>query len=103
MRDATLVWLLAYAGLRRGEALALEWRHIRERTISKRKWVECSDFRRALSRTRTADPLLTMAFLGQPVATHGNAFRHLGRLRDRSICDWLPPVATARLHKRSIP
>ena len=33
MRDATLVCMLAYAGLRPGEALALEWRHIRERTI----------------------------------------------------------------------
>jgi integrase len=33
MRDATLVCVLAFAGLRPGEALALEWRHIRERTI----------------------------------------------------------------------
>ena len=33
LRDATLVCLLAYAGLRPGEALALEWRHIGERTI----------------------------------------------------------------------
>lgn len=33
LRDATLVCLLAYAGLRPGEALALEWRHVRERTI----------------------------------------------------------------------
>lgn len=33
LRDATLVCLLAYAGLRPGEALALEWRHLRERTI----------------------------------------------------------------------
>jgi integrase len=33
MRDATLVCVLAYAGLRPGEALALEWRQIRERTI----------------------------------------------------------------------
>jgi integrase len=33
LRDATLISLLAYAGLRPGEALALEWRHMRERTI----------------------------------------------------------------------
>ena len=33
MRDATLVCVLAYAGLRPGEVLALEWRHVRERTI----------------------------------------------------------------------
>jgi integrase len=33
LRDATLVSVLAYAGLRPGEALALQWRHVRERTI----------------------------------------------------------------------
>jgi integrase len=32
-RDALLLVLLAYAGLRPGEALALEWRHVRERTL----------------------------------------------------------------------
>jgi integrase len=32
-RDATLVSVLAYAGLRPGEALALRWRDVRERTI----------------------------------------------------------------------
>ncbi len=32
-RDATLISLLAYAGLRPGEALALQWRDIREQTI----------------------------------------------------------------------
>lgn len=33
VRDATLVSVLAYAGLRPGEALALRWRDVRERTI----------------------------------------------------------------------
>ena len=33
LRDATLVVLLAYAGLRPGEALGLEWRHVRDRTL----------------------------------------------------------------------
>ena len=33
LRDATLVSVLAYAGLRPGEALALSWRNVRERTI----------------------------------------------------------------------
>ena len=33
LRDAVLVSVLAYAGLRPGEALALTWGHIRERTI----------------------------------------------------------------------
>src|SRR3954464_11897748 len=32
-RDATLLAVLAYAGLRPPEALALEWRHVRERTL----------------------------------------------------------------------
>ena len=33
LRDATLVSVLAYAGLRPGEALALIWGHVRDRTI----------------------------------------------------------------------
>ena len=33
VRDAALVSVLAYAGLRPQEALALEWRHVRERTL----------------------------------------------------------------------
>src|SRR3954464_9094606 len=33
LRDATLLAVLAYAGLRAQEALALEWRHVRERTL----------------------------------------------------------------------
>jgi len=32
-RDATLISVLAYAGLRPGEALALQWRDVREQTI----------------------------------------------------------------------
>jgi integrase len=33
IRDASLVSVLAYAGLRPGEALALTWGHVRERTL----------------------------------------------------------------------
>src|SRR3954454_16168390 len=33
LRDATLLSVLAYAGLRPQEALALEWRHVRARTL----------------------------------------------------------------------
>jgi integrase len=33
LRSATLVSVLAYAGLRPGEALGLEWRHVRDRTL----------------------------------------------------------------------
>ncbi len=32
-RDVALVSVLAYAGLRPQEALALTWRHVRERTL----------------------------------------------------------------------
>ena len=43
LRDATLVCVLAYAGLRPGEALALEWRHVRERTILVERAVALGD------------------------------------------------------------
>jgi integrase len=33
LRDATLLAVLAYSGLRPQEALALEWRHVRDRTL----------------------------------------------------------------------
>lgn len=33
VRDATLISVLAYAGLRPGEALALTWAHVRDRTL----------------------------------------------------------------------
>lgn len=33
LRSATLISVMAYSGLRPGEALALEWRHINQRTI----------------------------------------------------------------------
>jgi hypothetical protein len=39
----------------------------------------------------------------QPVASHGNGFRLISRFRRPPIRQRLPPVATARLHKRSIP
>ena len=38
LRDATLLAVLGYAGTRPQEALALEWRHVRERTLL----VECA-------------------------------------------------------------
>ncbi|MCA1846128.1 MAG: site-specific integrase [Actinobacteria bacterium] len=48
-RDATLVSVLAYAGLRPGEALALTWGHIRERTIL----IEASVSLGAIAETKT--------------------------------------------------
>jgi integrase len=41
LRDATIVSVLAYAGLRPGEALALEYRHMRKTTLLiEQKWVD---------------------------------------------------------------
>ncbi|HWK17948.1 MAG TPA: site-specific integrase, partial [Solirubrobacteraceae bacterium] len=37
-RDATLISVLAYAGLRPGEALALQWRDIREHSATGTVW-----------------------------------------------------------------
>jgi hypothetical protein len=37
------------------------------------------------------------------VASHGDGFRFLSRFHRRFIGDRLPSVATALLHKRSIP
>jgi integrase len=44
-RDAVLVSILAYAGLRPGEALGLRWRDIRERTILVERAVSLGEFR----------------------------------------------------------
>lgn len=44
--DAALVSVLAYAGLRPGEALALQWRHIRARTILIEQAVANGKFKR---------------------------------------------------------
>jgi hypothetical protein len=47
--------------------------------------------------------VLTMAFRRQRGATHGNGFACFSRSHGRPFCHRLPPVATARLHKRSNP
>ncbi len=54
VRDATLVSVLAYAGLRPGEALALTWGHIRERTIFVERAVALGELKTTkTARTRT--------------------------------------------------
>jgi integrase len=45
LRSATLVSVLAYAGLRPGEALALEFRHVRESTILVERAVTDGEFK----------------------------------------------------------
>lgn len=63
LRDATLVSVLAYAGLRPGEALALTWGHIRARTILVEQAVSLGEIKSTKTgRSRTVnllDPLAT--------------------------------------------
>ena len=60
-RDATLISVLAYAGIRPGEALALQWRDIREQTILAERAVslgQAKDTKTAAHRTvRLLPPL----------------------------------------------
>jgi integrase len=60
LRDATLVSVLAYAGVRPQEALALEWRHVRERTLL----VEQALSDGALKAHKTRRPPRTVDLLG---------------------------------------
>ena len=54
LRDAVLVSVLAYAGLRPGEALALTWGHTRERTILVERAVALGELKTTkTARTRT--------------------------------------------------
>jgi integrase len=57
--DATLVSVLAYAGLRPGEALALQWRDIRERTIVVDKAVSLGKVKDTKTRAARAVRLLS--------------------------------------------
>ena len=49
-----------------------------------------------------SNPLLTMRFNRQLVATGRDGFGYLSRPRLGPICHRLPPVATAGLHNGSI-
>jgi hypothetical protein len=57
----------------------------------------------ALFRTRTGDPLLTIAPKRLPWIATGCGSPRLSRFRGSAICDWLPLVAPAWLHKCSMP
>lgn len=62
LRDATLVSLLAYAGLRPSEALALTWAHIRERTILVERGLVLGELKTTKTgRTRTVRLLAPLA------------------------------------------
>jgi integrase len=54
VRDAVLVSVLAYAGLRPGEAIALTWSHIRDRTVLVERAVALGELKTTkTARTRT--------------------------------------------------
>jgi integrase len=62
LRDATLVCVLAYAGLRPGEALALEWQHVGERRILVESSVALGDVKETKTRqTRSVRLLAPLA------------------------------------------
>jgi integrase len=62
LRDATLVSVLAYAGLRPGEALALRWGDIRERTLLVDKAISLGDEKTTKTgRSRTVHLLAPLA------------------------------------------
>jgi integrase len=77
-RDRMLVALLAYSGLRPGEALALRWRHVRERTLLVEGAVSLG--RVEDTKTRRNRPVKLLA----PLAADLGAYRKLawGRTTD---------------------
>jgi integrase len=66
VRDATLISVLAYAGLRPGEALALTWAHVRQRTLLVEGAVSFGAIEGTKTGRRRTVPLL--APLGQDLA-----------------------------------
>ncbi len=66
VRDATFVSVLAYAGLRPGEALALSWAHVRERTLLVEGAVSLGAIEGTKTGRRRTVPLLNP--LGQDLA-----------------------------------
>lgn len=80
MRDATLVSVLAYAGLRPGEALALTSAHVRERTILVEAAVSLGVL--AHTKTRRRRTVRLLAPLAQDLADWR---LHAGRSEDEAL------------------
>ncbi len=80
VRSATLVCVLAYAGLRPGEALGLEWRHVRESTLLVEQAVSDGQLKRQKTNRvyRTVDLVAPLArgpralARGEPLAGAGD-------------------------------
>jgi integrase len=67
-RDAVLVSVLAYAGLRPGEALALTWGHVRERTILVEQSASYGEIK--CTKTRSTRSVRMLAPLKHDLAEH---------------------------------
>jgi len=79
-QDATLVSVLAYAGLRPGEALALTWADVRERTILVERSVALGEVKETKTRTTRSVRLLA------PLSKDHNALRkQRGRPADEEL------------------
>jgi integrase len=79
-RDATLVSLLAYAGLRPGEALALTWQQIGERTILVERSLALGELKETKTRSTRSVRLLA------PLRNDLNTLRiRLGRPSDSDL------------------
>jgi integrase len=65
-RDATLISILAYAGLRPGEALGLRWGDIRQRTILVERAVSLGEF--SATKTKQTRAVRMLAPLAQDLA-----------------------------------
>jgi integrase len=74
--DARLIVLLAYAGLRPGEALGLEWRHVRERTLLVEQAVSNGELKGLKNRRRSRAVRLLAPLRDdiEPVRTSGPVF-----------------------------
>ena len=79
-RDATLVSVLAYAGLRPGEALALTWEHVGERTILVERSLALGELKETKTRSTRSVRLLA------PLRSDLNTLRmRLGRPADGDL------------------
>src|SRR5215217_2864641 len=93
LRDATLLAVLAYAGLRPQEALALEWRHVRERTLLVERALSDGQLKALKNRRQPADGRTTDAAARGP--------RRVARRAERALGDGAGvPVARRRILAR---
>lgn len=95
LRNATLVSVLAYAGLRPGEALGLSWQSIRARTILVDRAVALGSIKSTKTGTTRTVPLIARRLDARGLAQLAAAALPAGRRRRRARDD--PPVRPAPL------